>query len=675
MSEQENSKITSKHLERNAYLYVRQSTLRQVIENSESTKRQYGLKQRALNLGWRNEQICVIDNDLGESGASTQRDGFKTLVSEVGLGHAGIVMGLEVSRLARNSTDWHRLLEICALTQTLILDEEGVYDPAHFNDRLLLGLKGTMSEAELHMIRARLVGGALNKAKRGELVFRLPIGFVLDSSKKIILDPNKRVRESIHLLFKTFRRVGSAHATVREFHNQNWKFPKKIFHGPEKGETLFTPLTDSRVFQILKNPRYAGTYAYGLRQQQFNERRKMIKYVDQRNWKAFIKNAHEGYITWDEYNENTQRLLDNSTCNADNRKVAPREGPALLQGLVLCGRCGRRMSVRYHNRRGKVLSPDYTCRGSNRKFEPKFCQAIPGHQVEELIERILLEKITPAALEVALSVQAELQTRFDESDRLRHRQVEQSQYEKELARKRYISVDPENRLVAEELESEWNKKIIEFKEAKENYDRKRQEDQLIMNDDLKKNIMELTDNFPKLWKSKTTSDKDRKRMVRLIVEDVTLKKSDAISIDIRFKGGASQSFQIKLPQSAWIEKKHSPEVIAEIDKLLENHTDGETAQILNKKGFVSGTNKMFDTRRISVIRRAYGVLSYHARLRKRGLLEIGEICEKFGVNRHVVYKWRDSGKLKSYKYDDVGRYLYEALDHKITPRTKEVQYV
>lgn len=220
MSEQTNSKITSGHLERNAYLYVRQSTLRQVIENSESTKRQYGLKQRALSLGWSNEQICVIDNDLGESGASTERDGFKTLVSEVGMGHAGIVMGLEVSRLARNSTDWHRLLEICALTQTLILDEEGIYDPAHFNDRLLLGLKGTMSEAELHMIRARLLGGALNKAKRGELVCRLPVGFVLDANKKIVFDPNKRVQESIRLFFKTFRRVGTAHATVREFHNQ-----------------------------------------------------------------------------------------------------------------------------------------------------------------------------------------------------------------------------------------------------------------------------------------------------------------------------------------------------------------------------------------------------------------------------------------------------------------------
>jgi DNA invertase Pin-like site-specific DNA recombinase len=677
MSEQTNSKITSGHLERNAYLYVRQSTLRQVIENSESTKRQYGLKQRALSLGWRNEQICVIDNDLGESGASTERDGFKTLVSEVGMGHAGIVMGLEVSRLARNSTDWHRLLEICALTQTLILDEEGIYDPAHFNDRLLLGLKGTMSEAELHMIRARLLGGALNKAKRGELVCRLPVGFVLDANKKIVFDPNKRVQESIRLFFKTFRRLGTAHATVREFHNQNWKFPKKIFCGPAKGDVVFGPLTDSRAFQILKNPRYADTYAYGLRQKQFNglSKHQMVKYVDQKNWKSFIKNAHNGYITWDEYKENTQRLMDNSTGKADSRRLAPREGPALLQGIVICGRCGRRMSVRYHNRRGKKLSPDYTCRGSNRKYEPKRCQSIPGHQVDELVARILLEKMTPAAIEVALSVQEELQTHIEEADRLRHKHVEQAEYEKELARRRYISVDPENRLVADELESEWNKKITEYKEAKESYERKRKDDLLVMTCELKQKIMALTDNFPMLWHSETTSDKDRKRMVRLLLEDVTLRKSDRVFIDVRFKGGANQRFEIPLPQSAWLEKKHSPKVVAEIDNLLESHTDGEIAAILNQKGFVSGTNKKFDSRRVSTIRKAYGLLSYRTRLRKRGLLEIGEICEKYGVKRWTVYKWRDSGRLKSYRYDDLGRYLYEPIDKKITVQPKEVQYV
>lgn len=265
MSGSSDTKITQSHLQKDAYLYVRQSTIRQVVENKESTKRQYALKQRAIALGWDESKIHVIDSDLGESGASTCRDGFKSLVTEVGLGRAGIVMGLEVSRLARNSTDWHRLLEICALTKTLILDEEGVYDPSPFNDRLLLGLKGTMSEAELHVIRARLIGGALNKAKRGELVIRLPIGFVYDAHKRIVLDPNKQVRESIDLFFKTFRRVGTAHSTVKTFNQEGWTFPKRIYSGLEKGEVVFGKLTHSRAFQILRNPRYSGVYANAIK--------------------------------------------------------------------------------------------------------------------------------------------------------------------------------------------------------------------------------------------------------------------------------------------------------------------------------------------------------------------------------------------------------------------------
>jgi len=295
------SKVLTQHLQKHAYLYIRQSTLRQVVENKESTQRQYALKQRALSLGWSEEQVQVIDQDLGQSGASTSRDGFQSLVTAVSLGRAGLVMGLEVSRLARNSTDWHRLLEICALTHTLILDEDGIYDPSHFNDRLLLGLKGTMSEAELHVIRARLIGGALNKAKRGELIFRLPIGFILDHQKRIILDPNKRIQESIWLLFATFRRVGTAHSTVKEFYEQGWLFPKRLYSGPQKGDVVYGPLTFSRVFQILRNPRYAG--AYGLRQKEYNgqAKRHLVKYVLPEHWKAFIKDAHPGYLRWDEY--------------------------------------------------------------------------------------------------------------------------------------------------------------------------------------------------------------------------------------------------------------------------------------------------------------------------------------------------------------------------------------
>ncbi|MCX5737093.1 MAG: recombinase family protein, partial [Proteobacteria bacterium] len=263
MSNEGHQKVTAHHLARSAYLYVRQSTMRQVIENTESTERQYALRQRAVALGWSMDSVVVIDTDLGQSGASTDREGFQKLVTEVGMGRAGIVLGLEVSRLARNSTDWHRLLEICALTDTLILDEDGIYDPAHFNDRLLLGLKGTMSEAELHVLSARLRGGIINKARRGELRCRLPVGFVYDGQEHVVLDPDMQVQESVRLLFHTFDRSGAAHATIKYFRAQGLLFPTRVIAGPRKGELTWVPLSLNRAAHILHSPWYAGAYAYG----------------------------------------------------------------------------------------------------------------------------------------------------------------------------------------------------------------------------------------------------------------------------------------------------------------------------------------------------------------------------------------------------------------------------
>jgi len=363
MSNDADLKIHSEHLQRNAYLYIRQSTLRQVIENTESTRRQYNLKQRAITLGWQEEQVIIIDNDQGESGASTVRDGFKKLVTEVSLGNAGIVMGLEVSRLARNSSDWHRLLEICALTGTLILDEEGIYNPAHFNDRLLLGLKGTMSEAELYVIRSRLIGGMINKAKRGELKIRLPIGFEYDSHDRIVLCPDKRVQETIKLFFATYRRLGTAGKTVNEFNKKNITFPKKMFSGLKKGEIVFSKLTQTRAYHILRNPRYSGAYAYGLRRQipRGIVQKPLTRYVEKEKWTAYIKDAHPGYITQDEHEENLKRLAANAFWTDKTRRFPPREGPALLQGLLVCGECGRRIYVSY-NKYIKKLSPYYSCK-------------------------------------------------------------------------------------------------------------------------------------------------------------------------------------------------------------------------------------------------------------------------------------------------------------------------
>jgi len=415
------SKINAKHLNRTAYLYVRQSTVRQVFENTESTKRQYGLRQRAVALGWPRERIEVIDTDLGQSGSSAaDRQGFQRLVAEVGLGRAGIVMGLEVSRLARNSADWHRLIEICALSHTLILDEDGIYDPTEFNDRLLLGLKGTMSEAETHLLRARLRGGLLNKARRGELRCHLPVGLVYDDQDQVVLDPDKQVQQSLRLLFETFFRCGTAHRTAKHFRDHGLLFPRRALSGPEKGKVIWGPIGVRHVLMVLHNPRYAGAYAFGRgRWKKQPDGRKKWELLPQDRWQVLIPDAHPGYISWQQYEDIDQRLRQNAQAYGIDRRHGPvREGPALLQGRVVCGICGNRMSVRYH-RRSKQLVPDYLCNRNYMEHAAPVCQIIPGASIDEAVGKLLVEAMTPMAIELSLAVQREIQTQLDETDRLR----------------------------------------------------------------------------------------------------------------------------------------------------------------------------------------------------------------------------------------------------------------
>lgn len=454
----ESRKVQSHHLERDAYLYIRQSSMKQVVENIESTKRQYALRGRATALGWVDERIVVIDSDQGESGASASwREGFRRLVTDVGLGRAGIVMGLEVSRLARNNADWHRLLEICALANTLILDEDGVYDPTSFNDRLLLGLKGTMSEAELHVLKARLRGGILNKARRGEYRCALPTGFVYDESGGVVLDPDARVQETIAHFFETFTRVGSAHQTVKAFRTEGLRFPSRL-RSPGAG-VVFRPLTASTAMRMLRNPRYAGAYAYGQRvyMRSINGKKTARKRAPE-EWLACIPGAHHGYISWERHQENLRLLASNGHGYDVARASPPREGSALLQGRAVCGRCGQHMRVRYRDARGKRESW-YVCdRATGSRAEPN-CQSLAGPPIDEAVGRVVAEKMTPAAVELALEIRKEIEARYDEADQLRCRAIERAEIDAELSRRRFMMVDPANRLVADTLEADWNEKL------------------------------------------------------------------------------------------------------------------------------------------------------------------------------------------------------------------------
>jgi DNA invertase Pin-like site-specific DNA recombinase len=676
MTHDAHQKVKASHLKRSAYLYVRQSTLRQVLENTESTQRQYALRQQAVALGWPLDRVIVIDTDLGQSGASAaDREGFQRLVTEVSLARAGIVLGLEVSRLARNSMDWHRLLEICALTDTLILDEDGVYDPAHFNDRLLLGLKGTMSEAELHVLRARLQGGIRNKARRGELFVRPAMGFVYNADGKLVIDPDQQVQQSVRVLFETFRRTGSAMATVKFFAEQGLQFPRRVHTGANKGDTVWAGLEHSRVLRILHNPRYTGAFVYGrTHTRKTVDGECVIERVPPEEWEVLIREKHAGYIDWEEYERNQRHLRDNcQSYGADRRKSPPREGPALLQGLLLCGCCGKRMTVRYHSRRGQ-LSPDYVCQREGIEHAEPICQHIPGSSIDEAVGNLLVEAVTPVTLEVALAVQQELQSRLEESDRLRQQQVERSRYEAELARRRYLRVDPDNRLVADSLEADWNAKLKMLTEAQELCERQREQDRKAVNDQQQAAILSLASTFPQLWRDPAMPDRERKRIVRLLLEDVTLIRGDGIMLHLRFKGGAQRTIQLPLPLRSWEQRQTSKEAVAEIDRLLDLHTYPEIALKLNENGLTSGEGNPFTARIVAGIQRRYGLKSRYDRLRAAGLLTLEEIAQVLDLSTTRVKIWLRHGLLCGHAYNNSNACLYEHPGENPPRKAQGVRY-
>jgi DNA invertase Pin-like site-specific DNA recombinase len=665
MSSEAHQKVTASHLRRNACLYVRQSTVRQVLENRESTERQYALRQRALTLGWPLERVIVIDCDLGVSGASaTDREGFQQLVAEVGMGRAGIVLGLEVSRLARNSTDWHRLLEICALSETLILDEDGIYDPAHFNDRLLLGLKGTMSEAELHVLRARLRGGILNKARRGELRCPLPVGLVHLEGAGVGLDPDQQVQDSVRLLFETFARTGTASATVRYFRQQGLLFPTRVATGPNEGALSWVPLSLGRAANALHNPWYAGAYVYGRgRWRKQADGRMRHQRLPQSEWGAFIKDAHPGYISWQEHERIEQRLQESTKALGWERGAPPREGSALLQGRALCGLCGSRMHVHYSHRRGGQLAANYVCFGRGQGLGDPACQSIVGTAIDAAVGQLLVEALTPMALQLALAVQQEISARLDEADRLRHRQVERAQYEAEQARRRYMHVDPANRLVADSLEADWNAKLRALGVAQEDYQRQRTADRLAVDDNERQRILALATDFPAIWRDPNTPQRERKRMLGLLIEDVTLIKQRSITAAVRFRGGATTTLTLPRPLTAQQLRATHDDVRQQIDTLLDEYTDAQAAHMLNERGLRTGAGDAFDSSSIHWVRFAHKLKSLKQRLLEDGWQTTKQIACTLGVKRTTLGRWRQQGRIQARICNDRGEWLYRMPDN------------
>src|ERR1022692_1427967 len=635
-------KVTADRLRRDAYLYIRQSTMHQVIHNTESTRRQYDLKGRAIALGWHPEQVHVIDIDQGSSGASAaDRAGFQQLVGEVSLGRAGIVLGLECSRLARDNADWQALIKICALNGTLICDEDGLYDPGAINDRMLLGIKGQISEFELHYLQARMRGGLLAKAARGELAVRLPVGLAYDAAGSVVLDPDTAVRKAVSHLFATFEQTGSATAVVKAFAAESLSFPARDCIGERAGQLYWKPLRHDQALFVLHNPRYAGAYFYGRRAHRTIGGKTTTITKPRQEWTTLIPGAHDGYITWEQYDANQRQLAANAAARGEDRKAGPpREGPALLQGLVICGKCGRRMSVAYHARCDGTPVPDYTCQRAGIATGTPACQNICGSGIDAAVAGLVLDALTPLAIEAALEVTAQLHARAGQADAIRATHVQRAAHAADAARRRYLAVDPANRLVADAREADWNARLRELSGAQDDYDRPRHRAARPPDTGQQEQVRALAADLPALWASPAASMKDRKRLIRLLVTDVTLiRGAEQITAHVRLSGGQHHTLTVPRPLTAW-EQHTTPQATVDlIGQLLDDHPFDEIAAILAERGVTGGWDRPYTVQSLAAVCQSPGIPGHGERLRARGMLTLAQAAAALGVSGPTVMRW------------------------------------
>ncbi|EKU97065.1 site-specific recombinase, DNA invertase Pin [Leptolyngbya sp. PCC 7375] len=582
-------KIQASHLDRLAAVYVRQSTLQQVSEHQESTRLQYGLANRAKALGWQPERVLIIDDDLGKSGSSVEgRVGFQRLVSEVGLNHVGLILGIEMSRLARSSKDWHQLLEICALFGTLIADLDGIYDPSHYNDRLLLGLKGSFSEIELHVLKQRMLQGRLNKAQRGELGFHLPIGYVRRPSGDICFDPDEQAQQVIRLIFRKFEELGTVHAVLRYLALHQIQLGVRALHGANKGELEWRRPSRSTLLSLLNHPAYTGAYTYGRKQIDPRKHKAgrphtglVVKPPEE--WLVLIKNHHPAYISWEQYQQNRAQLKANQ--NRANERGNARQGRALLSGLVVCQRCGNRMSVQYH-RRG---APRYVCRREAAEHGGPLCQCLSGDCLDEYVTEQVLAALKPAAIELSLSVAMQVEQNRYELDQLWKQRLERAKFEAERAGRHYRFIEPENRLVARQLAQDWEAKLSAQKQLQEEYQRFCCQQPRQLSETEKHSIRQLANSLPALWNAETTTHAQRKEIIRQVIQAIRVKvegESELVHVNIDWAGGFSSHARIIRPVGKWSQLSNYPQLCECLTQCAQsNMTANEIITRLHQQGF------------------------------------------------------------------------------------------
>jgi DNA invertase Pin-like site-specific DNA recombinase len=643
------TKITAAHRRRRAIVYVRQSTAGQVERNHESRARQYALRERAVELGWPVGSVAVVDGDIGRSGVSAEgRLGFKELVAEVGLGQVGLILALETSRLARSSADWHQLLDLCALTATLIADTDGIYSPADFNDRLLLGLKGTMSEAELHLIRARLDGGLRNKAARGELEINLPVGLDRDGDGRVAPCADEQVRHAIGRVFCLWQRLGSARQVVRELLAEGQQLPRR-----RVGErrVRWAPASYVAVHDFLTNPAYAGAFVFGRTRTgkhldaQGRVRRRTVELPIER-WSVCLPEHHPGYVSWEQYLATRERLRSNVRPRGEGGGTA-REGSALLQGLLRCGRCGRRMQVAYSGRGGRV--PRYACvRAFHLHGAERSCQTLGGTRLDRAVADAFLEAVTPAGVAASASAIAELEAQHEQRLAGQRLVLERAEFEADRARRQFDACEPEHRLVARTLEHRLEQAlgVIELERKRlAALERSRPEP---LTAEERRALARVARDLPRLWNAQTTTDRDRKELLRTLLGEVivTIREPDRrAELELVWEGGARSQLEVKLNRRGPERHRTAEDTVELVCRLAAHHSDQQTAAVLNKQGRRTGTGLPFTEARVRYLRTKHQIRAAPSPDIGGEVVSIAQAADQLGVATTTIRRWLADGLL------------------------------
>jgi len=654
-------RITTTHRAKLAYIYVRQSSPGQVRHHQESTELQYRLVERAISFGWPRERVQVIDDDLGKSGTSSKdRLGFQNLIAEVGLGKAGLVMSLDASRLARNNRDWHQLLELCSLFGVLIADGERLYDPQAYHDRLLLGLSGIMSEAELHQIKVRLHQGERQKAARGELRMSLPVGLTQNRDSGVTFNPDEEVQERLRLVFAKFRELHSAKAVVRYLRHGKLPVPVRPLRGPAPHDVVWRAATSARVVQILKNPSYAGAYVYGrrrpdpLRRHPGSARIGTVA-VAPEEWSICLKDAHPAYVDWDEFMANRRRLANNVARYDAERSGAPRKGNALLQGIVSCGRCGRRMYLRYSGPDGDY--PVYVCVADQLSEGGAKCQEVRALAVDAEVERLLLQALTPDRIALAVAALGELEAEAQGMERQWSLKRERARYDAERARRQFDAVEPENRLVARSLERAWEERLRRVEQIEQEYHSWRREQGVSVADGDRQEILALGEDLPRLWNATTTTSADRKQILRLVVKEVTLdqkRRRGHVWIKIVWQTGSTSEHWFQRTVQSYVQHADQDELrqrVAELNGLRK--MDGEIAAILNAEEYRTAHGPPFSGKMVHLLRKRWQIPTVKINGEEAnppqwpdGSYSVQGAAALLGITPQTIFDWLRKGWLR-----------------------------